>query len=171
MRTFFERSPGVIKGTSEADPVLKTVAKIGVEQDITRERAFDYTRALKTESVRVHVAAVAPNPIINYQPGATMQKGVISQEKSAASPVLNVLSNHLNKFKARMAFPAAGPVKVQGRIATHTPIIGTAYKLRAVAQITPPGAKTVRQGEQWKETKELNFLDKFFNWINSMVGA
>ena len=137
-----------IPGQSVADQ-----QKVQLEQ--ARTRVFDYQRKLAPEEFYVHIPFVKSIASFNPQPVTPILiDQVLKQEKSSMTGVINRITSDqfkaAEKVKSTIALTTVRK-GVIGRVAFHSPGFGTPQKSNELPQ-----------------TKKLNFLDQFFNFVNSI---
>jgi len=152
---FFSKTP-TSRSLRESSYALRPVAKIGVEQEIVRTRIFDFETAKKPERILVHLPAVKPNPLRNYQPGSTAEGSEKDQRRYFRNPLLVKIQAQQLKQKDKHDPKSKKEKKPQrgkalGKVAKHNPSFGIA-----------------EQGEVAVDQFPASVLTKIFDAINSV---
>jgi len=158
--------PFPVQSDTKVRREINPIERVEGTQSLPHEVTFDYERKLAAERSDLHVDVREPDIIINPQPktepliGVAQKMGVIAER-----PILKKLvADHLDfeeRFKSQRFI--ASKNYVEESIPPHQP---------SFTKVAIPERKTEypKDEQDWAKRESWNFLDKFFHWLNSVIG-
>lgn len=154
--------PFPVQDDTEKEPVVNPIERVEGTQSLTQEKTFDYVRALPPELANLQIDVRESDVIVNPQPKTPLvisifqRMGIIAEKPISDKLVADHL-NFANRFNRQRIYRKN---YIDESIPKHQPGFGN------------PQRKTEHPGKEGEVAKRdsMNFLDKFFNWVNSVLG-
>lgn len=153
--------PFPVQDDTRREPEVNPIERVSGTQSLTQEKTFDYTRALTAEKAKLQVDVRESDQIVNPQPKTTLpidffkNQGVIAER-----PIYRRLTADQLDFSQRFKKSIRSRNYVSESVQPHQRGFGN------------PERKTEYPGKDGEvvHRESLNFLDRFFNWLNSVLG-
>ena len=143
---------------------INPIERVEGTQSLSQEASFDYERALPPERSNLHVDVVEKDIIINPQPktpiliDAFKRIGIIAERPIVKRLVADQL-DFTQRFSSQIKFTSKFPESIPPPQPSFTKI--------AIPERKPEYPK---DEQDWVKRDQMNFLDRFFHFINSVIG-